>query len=59
VALEVLGEVDDHDRLERALFDADATANAELLADPRELAVGADLDAQLACAVLLLMCCVC
>jgi hypothetical protein len=45
LALEVLRQVDDHDRLEGALLDADAAADAELLRDPGDLGVGRDLDA--------------
>ena len=48
VALEVLRQVDDVDRLERALLHADAAADAELLRDPRALRLGRHLDAQLA-----------
>ena len=46
---ERLGQVDDHDRLERALLDANATADAKFLADPRAAASGLNLDTEAAC----------
>jgi hypothetical protein len=47
-ALERLRQIDDVDRLERALLDADAAADAQLLGDPRDLVFRSDLDAQFA-----------
>lgn len=49
LALERLGQVDDHDGVEGALLDADAAADAELLGDPGELGGGRDLDAEFPC----------
>ena len=46
--LQVGGQVDDGDGLEGALLDADAAADAELLADVGDLVVGRDLDTELA-----------
>jgi hypothetical protein len=49
--LEVLGQVDDHDGLERALLDADTAPDTQLLRQKRNLVGGAHLDTQLACTV--------
>ena len=46
--LQVGRQVDDGDGLEGALLDADAAADAQLLADVGDLVVGRHLDAQLA-----------
>ena len=44
--LEVFRQIDDHDRIKGAFFNADAAADAELLGDPGELGGGRDLDAE-------------
>lgn len=47
LCLEIGGQVDDVDSVEGAFFWADATANAQALADEGDLTVGSHLDAQL------------
>lgn len=42
------GEIDDGDGIKGTFFDTDTTSNAQLLADPCNLGLGAHLDAQLA-----------
>ena len=46
--LQVARQVDDGDRLEGALLDADAAADAELLRDGGDLVIRRHLDAELA-----------
>lgn len=48
LALEVGGQVDDLNGVERALFGADTAADAETLTNECDLAVGVDFDTELA-----------
>ena len=50
VLLEVGGQVDDVDSIERTLLRTDAAANAKAFGDEGDFAAGVDFDAEFACA---------